>query len=394
MTAPSTLASHVLPVSILTGPSTGALIRDLLASDPDCRFGVLASAETAGAQAIGEGVMVEELQTSSHGGYDPTQVSGQIAALAKKAVVDHLIIECNPKIHPIAFASLFLPPDGGGQGLSELARLSSIVLAIDSATVLGSFVQGLSIPGLPSSCILADQLEVASLVVLSGDPPNENLGRARAIVSAINPRARVVQRSQNVGEGKLLESSTTFDFAAASEGAGWRKIVEAEPDARTTEQHVTTFAYHSRRPFHPQKFWNLLHGGFPGVFRAKGYFWLATRMGLVGGLNLAGSDHYCAPAGEWWASVATRDNSGHIEIPDRLKKVWKEPFGDRRQAIAFMGIDPNPAHLAAQLDACLLDDSEMAAGENSWESLPDPFPSWSAHSHDHECEDEDCSHHH
>jgi G3E family GTPase len=260
--------------------------------------------------------------------------------------------------------------------------------------VLGSFVQGISTPGLPSSCILADQLEVASLVVLSSDLPDENLARARTIVSAINPRARVVQRSQAVEEGKLLDSSISFDFAAASEGAGWRKIIEADSKARTAEQNVTTFAYHSRRPFHPQKFWNLLHGGFPGVFRAKGYFWLATRMDLVGGLNLAGSDHYCAPAGEWWAAVAHKDKSDHREIPDRLKKVWLEPFGDRRQAIAFMGIDLTPANLVAQLNACLLDDFEIAAGESSWGLLPDPFPSWSAHSHDHECEDEDCCHHH
>jgi G3E family GTPase len=392
MTTPSAVASKVLPVSILTGPSTRTLIKDIVASDPDCRFGVLAGAEAAGMQTIGEGVMVEELQTSSHGGYDPAQIGSQIATLAGKGLIDHLLLECDSQTHPIAFASLFLPPDGGGQGLSELARLSSIVLAIDSATVLGSFVQGIPIPGLPSSCILADQMEVASLVVLSGDLPDENLARAQAIISAINPRARVVQRSQKVG--KLLDSSISFDFAAASEGAGWRKIIEAESNARTTEQNVTTFAYHSRRPFHPQRFWNLLHGGFPGVFRAKGYFWLATRMDLVGGLNLAGSDHYCAPAGEWWAAVAQKDGSGHREIPDRLQKVWREPFGDRRQAIAFMGIDLTPANLVAQLDACLLDDSEMAAGESSWASLPDPFPSWSPHSHDHECEDEDCCHHH
>jgi len=393
MTTPA-LASQVLPVSIITGPSTRTLIKDILGGDPDCRFGVLASAEAAGAEAIGEGVMVEELPTSSHGGYDPAQIGRQIATLAGKGLIDHLILECDSKTHPIAFASLFLPPDGGGQGLSEIARLSSIVLAIDSATVLGSFVQGISTPGLPSSCILADQIEVASLVVLNGNPPDENLPRARTIVSAINPRARVVQRWQKEGEGKLLDSSVSFDFAAASEGAGWRKIIEAESNAPTAEQNVTTFAYHSRRPFHPQKFWNLLHGGFLGVFRAKGYFWLATRMDLVGGLNLAGSDHYCAPAGEWWAAAAQKDKSGHREIPDRLKKVWLEPFGDRRQAIAFMGIDLTPANLIRQLDACLLDDSEMAAGESSWEPLPDPFPSWSAHSHDHECEDEDCCHHH
>ncbi|MEY2563069.1 MAG: hypothetical protein QOH88_1262 [Verrucomicrobiota bacterium] len=394
MTTPSTLAAKVLPVSILTGPSTRTLIDEIVASDPNLRFGILTSAEAAGARVTRENVLVEELPTSAHGAYDPAQIGSQVATLARKGLLDHLILECDSKTHPIAFASLFLPQDGGGESLSELARLSSIVLAIDSAAVLGSFVQGLSIPGLPSTCILADQIEVASLIVLNSDLPDERFELARAIVSSINPRAHVTKRSQNGEQGRLLDPSISFDFAGASEGAGWRKIIEGESKPRTTAQNITTFPYHSRRPFHPQKFWNLLHGGFRGVFRAKGYFWLATRMDLVGGLNLAGSDHYCAPAGEWWAAVATKDNSGHVEIPDRLKKVWLEPFGDRRQAIAFMGLHLNPDEIIAQLDACLLDDSEMDAGESSWAALPDPFPSWSAHSHAHECDDEDCCHHH
>jgi hypothetical protein len=70
-----------------------------------------------------------------------------------------------------------------------------------------------------------------------------------------------------------------------------------------------------------------------------------------------------------------------------------EPFGDRRQAIAFMGIDLNSAELSEQLDACLLSASEMSSGVDSWATLSDPFPAWSAKTHDHECDDHDCCHH-
>jgi G3E family GTPase len=398
MNTSSALASQVLPVSILTGPSTRTLLQDIVASDPESRFGFLASADNkddagSAGQTIPEGLVFEELaEAAEHGGYDPAQVSAQIAAFAENAKVDHLIVECDSRTHPIAFASLFLP-QAEEQGLSELARLSSIVLSIDSETLLRSLVHGSHVPGLTSPCILADQIEVANLIVLSGDAADDGFALAQAIVSAINPPVRIVPRSSKTRSGKVLDTAISFDFEAATEGAGWRKVIEEEPDAGANDNKVTTFAYRARQPFHPERLWKLLQSPLPGILRAKGYFWLATRMNLVGGLNIAGSECHYSPAGEWWAAVAHKGGSEHLEIPDRFKKVWKEPFGDRRQAIAFIGIDVDHAELCAQLDACLLNDSEMTAGESSWPSLPDPFPAWSAHTHDHECDDHDCCHH-
>jgi hypothetical protein len=138
-----------------------------------------------------------------------------------------------------------------------------------------------------------------------------------------------------------------------------------------------------------------LQNTIPGVFRAKGFFWLATRMDAVGGLNLAGVESHCAMAGNWWASRDERIRKS--EMPERTRKAWREPFGDRRQAIAFMGVDFDPASLRAELDACLLTDFEAAAGAGSWQSLTDPFPCWShhdhGHDHGHDCDQHDCCEH-
>ena len=398
MTANSALASQVVPVSILTGPSIRGLLQDIVTSDPESRFGFLASANSkddagAGNQTLPDGLVVETLvEAGEQGAYDPTQVSAQIAAFAENTKVNHLIVECDSRTHPIAFASLFLPQEEK-QGLSEIARLSSIVLSIDSEALLRSLVEGEHVPGLTSPCILADQIEVTNLVVLGGDAAGDDFALAQAIVSAINPRVRIISKSSKTGSEKLLDTAISFDFEAATEGAGWRKVIEEGPGAGANDNKVTTFAYRARQPFHPERLWSLLQSPLPGILRAKGYFWLATRMNLVGGLNIAGSECHYSPAGEWWAAVAHKDGSEHLEIPDRFKKVWKEPFGDRRQAIAFIGIDVDPSDLNARLDACLLNDSEMTAGESSWPTLPDPFPAWSTHMHDHECDDHDCCHH-
>lgn len=392
MTVETPVTSQLLPVSILAGPAGRALLQDVVSRDGKCRFGLLASSNFD-SQASHDRLMVEQLVAADGGGYDPGRIRAQLAAIAEKALVDHLIIECDAKTHPIALASLFLPDGGDGQRFSEVARLSSILLAIDSATLVSSIVQGNDAPGITSPCVLADQVECAAVVVLNGEPTDRDFMLARAVVSAINPRGRILQRSPGTIPPQLLDAETSFDFEGAFAGAGWRKLMEEEPGVRRDDQGVTTFVYRARRPFHSEKFWKLIQSPFPGVFRAKGFFWLATRMSIVGGLNVAGGECHFSPAGQWWAANTEGNHSDHAAIPDRLRKEWAEPFGDRRQAIAFMGIDLDSAELSGRLDACLLSESEMTFGERSWATLPDPFPAWSAKMHEHECEDHDCCHH-
>jgi G3E family GTPase len=392
MTAGTSATSRLLPVSILAGPSARALVHGVVFHDVKCRFGLLASSNFD-AQVTHDNLMVEQLLAVNGAGYDPERIKAQIAAIAENALVDHLIIECDSKTHPIAFASLFLPDSGDGQRFSEIARLSSILLAVDSETLLSSIVHGDRAPRVTSPCILADQIECADVVVLTGQPTDRDFMLARAVASALNPRGRILQRSDETTAPKLLDPGISFDFEAAFAGAGWRKLMEEKPGARRGDQGVTTFVYRARRPLHPEKFWNLIQSPFPGVFRAKGFFWLATRMSIVGGLNIAGWECHYSPAGQWWAANARANHSDYTAIPDRLKKEWAEPFGDRRQAIAFMGIDVNFADLSARLDACLLNESEMTSGERSWAMLPDPFPAWVVKTHGHECEEHDCCHH-
>jgi len=392
MTAATPPTSQPLPVSILAGPSARATLQDPLSRNMNCRLGLLTNSPVD-SETVPDQLVVDELVAASAGGYDPLRIRAQIAAIAEKALVDHLIIECDSQTHPIAFASLFLPDGSAGHRFSEMARLSSIVLAIDSETLLSSIVKGNHAAGVASPCILADQIECADVILLNGEPAEHTFMLARSVVSALNPSARVIPKSREATILELFDAERSFDFEAAFAGAGWRRLMEREPDTRSSDDGVTMFAYRARQPFHPEKFWNLIQTPFPGVFRAKGFFWLATRMSLVGGLNIAGSECHYSPAGQWWAAHDHDDDSGAAEIPEHLKKEWVEPFGDRRQAIAFMGIDMNPAELGAQLDACLLSASEMESSPGSWAMLADPFPAWSAKAHDHECDEHDCCHH-
>lgn len=368
--SPST-DTRILSVSIVAGPSAGALLRQISARKEKRRLILPAGA----------------LSPEGHHALE------QIGAIAEQGEVDHLVVECDSVTPAMAYASLFLSPP-----LTDIARLATTVLAIRPSDFLDLLIRRVGNAELGSPCFLAEQLELVDSVVLDGGKDDPDFKFARAIGNTLNPRAQVSDLSPETGDRLLDDAeSALFDFGAALDGAGWRQLIDAEKPPHNADNDIVSFAYRARRPFHPERFWNLLQDALPGVFRAKGFFWLATRMDLVGGLNLAGPELHCAAAGQWWA--ARDEQTREHEMPERTRKEWKEPFGDRRQAIAFMGLDFEPDALKAELDACLLTDSEMSAGPESWTTLSDPFPSWSVHSHTHHCEhdhesgDHECCHH-
>lgn len=145
---------------------------------------------------------------------------------------------------------------------------------------------------------------------------------------------------------------------------------------------IGSFVYRARRPFHPARFWTLLHEPWQGVLRSKGWFWLATRNDVGGSLSQAGGVCRHGPAGAWWAAQDRAEWPD--DYPELLAEIAADWFGspedtrigDRRQELVLIGIGLDAPAWRARLDACLLDDAEFAAGEAAWRVLPDPFPSW------------------
>lgn len=364
--------TRILSVSIVAGSSSDGLLQKIDANKEERRLVLPANA----------------ISPQGHG-HDALE---QIRTIAERGDVDHLIIECDSETPAMAYASLLSAPP-----FTEIARLTATILAISPTALLDALTNQRPAVKLASPCLLAEQLEFVGNIVFDGSQDGPDFKLARAIAITLNPRAQISDLSSETVERLLEGTGPSFDFAEALDGAGWRKLIDANESVPGGQDNITAFAYRARRPFHPERFWNLLQKELPGVFRAKGFFWLATRMDLVGGLNLADSELHCAAAGQWWAT--REEHTRQSEMPEHTRKEWEEPFGDRRQAIAFMGIDFDADAFRAELDACLLTDSEMAAGKESWHTLSDPFPSWSGHSHEHECDhdhgsgEHDCCHH-
>jgi G3E family GTPase len=381
----------LMSVSIMAGPSAPALLRRLGQTQTAGRIGLLTNSEPT--------PIAEAFNHFRLTGPDPERIIGDIRRISEAGTIDHLVILCEADRPPMAYASLFVAGDHAPQGLTDAARLTGTSFAIDA----GSFVDAMLDRGSESlsACFLAEQLEFVSYILLEG---NRDLDLAREIAGALNPNARVTSLEKVAGEILANAGATSFDFDAALNGARWRQLLDGQQSTGTIGDRIVAFPYCARRPFHPERFWKLLQHNLHGVFRAKGFFWLASRMNEVGGLNLAGSEIHCASAGTWWA--ARDQQSREVEMPQRTRAEWQEPFGDRRQSFALLALNLEEELLRSHIDACLLTDAEMAAGPASWHDLPDPFPSWSTHAHhhhhdhddgcdhDHGSGDHECCHHH
>jgi G3E family GTPase len=167
-----------------------------------------------------------------------------------------------------------------------------------------------------------------------------------------------------------------FDFDRAHEHPLWAKELYgfAHHTPETEEYGISSFVYRARRPFHPQRIHDVLNGDLPGVIRAKGHFWIATRPNWVAEFSLAGAISSVTPLGGWWASVPRERWPTH---PDSLREVaskWAEPWGDRRQELVFIGSGLDESAIRSRLDAALVAADDFAP--DVWRHLPDPFPSW------------------
>jgi G3E family GTPase len=372
--------TELMPVSIIAGPGADAFLGKLDLS-PDRRVGLLTTGPSPRSAPL---TLVQQPSGSS-----PDQIIARIRSLAEEGAVNPLIIRCEPDRPPMAYASLFAATAPGQSGLGHVAELAATTFAIEATTFLDAILARTSntIP----ACFMAEQMEFVDQIVFD-DSPDFDL--ARSIAKTLNPTAQVSRLSEAAAAWGKTFSVGPFDFNASLQRAGWRRLLDDDAGSVAVSGRITALGYSARRPFHPERFSNFLQQKSQAVFRAKGFFWLASRMDEVGGVNLAGSDLHCSSAGSWWA---TRDaHSRETEMPEHARKQWKEPFGDRRQTFGIMALDVDRQTLQSALDACLLNDAELSQGPEAWRDFSDRFPSWShqhAHSHSHEHEGE-CDHHH
>ncbi|MBM4269985.1 MAG: GTP-binding protein [Deltaproteobacteria bacterium] len=316
----------------------------------------------------------------------------EVAKLAREGRFDYLLIESTGISEPLPVAETFTFTDDSGASLSDVARLDTMVTVVDAKNFLADWQ---SVDDLKARRIalgedderrvadlLVEQIEFANVLVLSkldlvtpGDAD-----RLEAILRHLNPGARIVRATRGRAPLDTILATGLFDFAEAAQSPGWLRELRGEHVPETEEYRIASFVYRARIPFHPDRLWGVLNTSetFTGVLRSKGFFWLATRMELAGSWSHAGLAATCEAAGAWYAAQTTTALRDAEDAGEDPYQDWREPWGDRRQELVFIGVEMDEAALRRRLDGALLTPDELAAGPTAWATLPDPFPEWVA----------------
>ena len=315
----------------------------------------------------------------------------EVRKLAEQERFDYLLIEATGIAEPLPVATTFEFRDENGRSLSDVAQLDTMVTVVDAASLLADYSSDDLLADRGDTAgdgdnrtlvdLLVEQIEFADVVILNktGSATTEHLDAARKIVVALNPDARLIETDFGRVALRDVLGTGLFDMAKAEQHPLWFKELHGFKDhmPETEEYGIRSFVYRAKLPFDPARFHAFINRSWPGVVRAKGFFWLATRPHHVGELSQAGPMVRTSKMGLWWSAVPKAqwpDDPGFLAM---MKPCLDPVWGDRRQEIVFIGADPmNQTTLEAELDDCLVDAGSFTP--ERWRTLPDPFVDWSA----------------
>lgn len=313
----------------------------------------------------------------------------EVRALAEQDRFDYLLIESTGIAEPLPVAATFDFRDENGQSLSDVAKLDTMVTVVDAANLLADYSSSDFLADRGETAgdgdnrtivdLLVEQIEFADVVILNktGTATAEQQDAARKIIVGLNPDAKLIEADFGKVALKEVLGTGRFDFAKAEEHPLWFKELHGFKDhiPETEEYGIRSFVYRAKKPFDPVLFQRFIDRSWPGVVRAKGFFWLATRPDHVGEISQAGALVRTGKMGLWWSAVPKERWPRESQFLDMMKPYLDPIWGDRRQEIVFIGADPmDEARIRAELDACLIDSTAFTP--ETWRHLPDPFASW------------------
>lgn len=314
----------------------------------------------------------------------------EVNDLAKNGQFDYLLIESTGISEPLPVAETFTFADEDGVSLGDVAKLDTMVTVVDAINFLKDYEEAKSLEEAGESLgeedersvadLLIDQVEFADVILISKTDlvADSHIEKLIAILRTLNTEARILPISHgNVPVDDIL-GTNLFDFERAQQAPGWLKEMRSEHVPETEEYGISSFSYLARRPFNPQKFYDVVHNtrSFGKLLRSKGYFWLATRPEFAGQWSQAGGMARYGFSGMFWKAVPKESWPTEPEYLESIESQWVEPFGDMRQELVFIGQNLDQKAFSQALDDCLLTEEEVLRGRHYWETLADPFPAW------------------
>ncbi len=263
--------------------------------------------------------------------------------------------------------------------------------------------------------LIIQQIEFCNIVLINkaSEVPEQELGRIRQLVHTLNPKARIITCDYgNVDFNQILHTHL-FDFEKTATSATWVRVVEDihdddddlhihhhhhddddddehehhhdhddddehdehhHHDHKEHEEHghhhhhhhhdhdegeaeeygISTFVYHSRKPFYLRRFDEFVSRLPKNVIRAKGVCYFREEYDVCYVFDQVGKQVSLRDAGQWYASMPPEDLQQFMIANPQILNDWDDLYGDRMQKLVFIGQKMDRDELIRQLDDCIV----------------------------------------
>ncbi len=259
--------------------------------------------------------------------------------------IDHLLIESSGGRDPAALLhALLVCPE---------VTLGAVVTLVDARALAHDFAAGralLTPQPQSTETLWCEQIRLAThLVVTKGDLLAPRLlSEVLEHLAILNPEATL-----------LVAPYGRVDFQPLLEAPPYQR----RPGSGAGEYDLGSRVITDPRPFHPERLWRLFREELGlGIYRSKGFIWLASRPDHVLLWNQAGGAFSLELLGLWRAALVNDPNllaEERAALQQRLAGAHPL-FGDRRNELTVIGTARDRAIFVQGLEAALLTPQEVA----------------------------------
>ena len=315
----------------------------------------------------------------------------EVEKLANEGRFDYLLIESTGISEPVPVAQTFsFVDEEKGIDLSKFSYIDTMVTVVDCFNFFNDFgtdemLVDRKLTDMEGDYrtivnLLTDQIEFANVIILNKTDlaDEKTVGLLKASIAKLNPGAKIIcSHFSKVAPSEILNTGL-FDFEEAQSSAGWQKELEGGTHTPETEEYgISSFVFRNQKPFHPERLWKYMNDEYPpGIIRAKGLLWLASRPDDALNFSQAGGSSRIEKAGVWWISMPFSERLQYHSYVDNQKYIesrWHKQWGDRQNELVFIGQEMDKEKIISDLEMCLLQENEQKQFESK-KAFFDPFP--------------------
>lgn len=333
----------------------------------------------------------------------------QLSDIVSEQRFDYIVIEasgiCEPA--PIAQTISVYPQMYPNLATKGIARLDSVVTVVDALRLRDEFSEGHDLYKKDMkeddlASLVIQQIEFCNTILLnkSSEVSAEELGRIKAIIREIQPKAEIITCDYCDVDLDKLVNSNSFDFEQVATSAKWIAAVEGDEEEKEEHEHhhhhahdheeeendehehhhhdhdhchchhhhgleneeegealeygISTFVYKRREPFDMTEFDQLVARLWPSsVIRCKGLCYFATEPDMCYVFEQAGKQVSLSQAGQWYATMPADELEQFKQQNPAAFKDWDDKYDDRMQKLVFIGQHMDREAIETLLDACI-----------------------------------------